>query len=141
LYNNEIISIIDEKDKIFLKPTQKIISAKIDTRVINLVENNVLTRENFRKLFAGLDETTLTTILNDYQKKWGLLIQYLEIDEGNTTFEKLLDRLINILYDFYYLRLLNPAILLDSGQHTEDITESSIDLDMHKNTTFLYNDD
>jgi len=60
---------------------------------------------------------------------------------GWHTFDKLLDHLVNILYNFYYLHLLSSAILPDSSQHTKDITNLSINLDMNKNVAFLLNDD
>ncbi len=106
----KLFRLLTKKTRYYLKPKQRIISGKIDSRVIHTIENRVLNTDNFKELYVSLEEEDILELLNYYRKKWNLLCHYLEIKSSVKTYNDLLNDLITLLYDLYYKCLNRPDI-------------------------------
>ena len=105
----KLVRLLTKKTRHFLDHKQKITFGKIDSRVIEIIEESVLSTENFNSIFSDSDVKKQGAILSEYVRKWKLLAEYFEINDYTKTYGDVLNKLVSLLNDFYLSRLLQST--------------------------------
>jgi hypothetical protein len=105
----KLFRLLMKKTRKFLTHKQRITTGIIDSKVLEIIEETVLSEDNFNSIFSELDCEGQLEILNEYKMRWELLKEYFEIGDNTLKYGKVLKKLVTFMNDYYLSRLLPPV--------------------------------